>query len=128
MQKEFTNEANKVEGDFVREGRSVGYASPADARFSDFFTGDEVGAFTRIELAKLQMFFFTVIVIFVYAVTLAGMFVTMTKLEALPVLTEGIVLFLAISHAGYVADKAVPSMPSGATPPPDPPSNPNEDK
>ncbi len=68
------------------------------------------------------MFFFTVIVIFAYAVTLAGMFGAETQLQTLPVLTEGIVLFLAISHAGYVADKAVPSMPSGATPPPDPPS------
>jgi len=116
VNKQFEEEKDKADANLELQGTSVGNASPDEAKLRDMFTGDEVGSANSVELGKVQMLIFTVIVLFVYAVMLVGTFWVAEDLKSLPVLTGGIVTFLAISHAGYLTNKVIPNIPSGATP------------
>ncbi len=85
------------------------------AKFTDMFTGDELANCRRIDMAKVQMFFFTIIVVVAYSiliyVTMIKTANTPDKLE-FPQLTEGIIALLIISHGAYLTEKAVPSTPT----------------
>lgn len=85
------------------------------AKFTDIFTGDEVADCRRIDMAKVQMFFFTIIVIVAYSiliyVTMINNANTPNELE-FPPLSEVIIALLAISHGAYLTEKAVPSTPT----------------
>jgi hypothetical protein len=90
------------------EGQLVINKSPDDASWGDLFRGEDVGNAAHLDLGKIQMFYFTLIVLFAYGVTLAEMFRTqMTGIESFPDLSSGIVALLGISHTGYLASKAV---------------------
>jgi hypothetical protein len=84
--------------------------TPQQASVSDLFKGELVGSQDYLELGKVQMFFFTLLVILAYATdighVLNGTDEFVTKL---PDLSAGIVALLAISHAGYLANKTVPA-------------------
>lgn len=92
-----------------REGTLYGNEEIADARFTDIFEGDELKNTRYIDMAKVQMFFFTVIGAVSYAVLLFHAIRTTEPLEltAMPVLPEGLVAILGISHAGYLTSKAI---------------------
>ena len=88
------------------------YANPSinDASFSDMFEGDEVGNAAYIDLAKVQMFFFTIIVGLSYVFlllsqTMVDLAIAPEKVNALPVLSAGMIALLGISHAGNLAGK-----------------------
>jgi hypothetical protein len=81
------------------------------AKFSDMFTGDETGNEGSIDMAKVQMFFFTIIIAFSYMVLLFNLINT-TNADALiaspfnfPTLSESLVALLGISSAGYLVNK-----------------------
>lgn len=78
----------------------------SDARFTDMFQGDEIGNTAHIDMAKVQMFYFTIISVAAFA------FIVATTLPAgdlsqLPQLPDGLVALLGISHAGYLGAKGV---------------------
>jgi hypothetical protein len=81
-------------------------------RFSDMFLGDEDGNKTSIDMAKVQMFFFTLIIVFSYAVLLFNLMNT-TSTDIFrtaspfnfPALDNSLVALLGISSAGYLANK-----------------------
>lgn len=77
---------------------------PADAKFWDIFQGDEVGNTGHVDLAKLQMFCFTVVLILVY-VWATWKALQNGEMDGLPALSEGMVAVLGISHAGYLGSK-----------------------
>jgi len=82
--------------------------TPQDARIHNLLTGDEIGNGGYLDLGKLQMLLFTLVLVFVYAVTLGG---EMTKLIAkgeFPALDQSMLALLGISHAGYLWFKAAP--------------------
>ncbi|MGF7118577.1 toll/interleukin-1 receptor domain-containing protein [Methanobacterium oryzae] len=83
------------------------------AKFTDIFTGDEIADCRRIDMAKVQMFFFTIIVVVAYSVLIfkTMMDATPNNLE-FPILSQGIIALLAISHGAYLTEKAVPSTPT----------------
>jgi hypothetical protein len=86
---------------------------PQDASISDLFRGDEVGSAAQLELGKVQMFFFTLIVVFAYAINLGSIFYGPRGLPAgLPDVSEGMVVLLLISHLGFLGSKAVPASPT----------------
>lgn len=91
-------------------GRGLVYAnpSPADALLTDMFQGDEIGNTTHIDLAKVQMFLFTMIVglAFFWSV-LTSLAAAHGNLTDLPQLSDGAVWLLGISHAGYLSSKGV---------------------
>lgn len=78
-----------------------------DAAFSDMFEGDEVGNTAYVDLAKVQMFFFTIVAALSYFVILFSWIKNKeTKdLAAFPVLSEGFIAILGISHGGYLVNK-----------------------
>lgn len=91
--------------------------NPSEARFADMFRGDEVGNFAYLDLGKVQMLFFTLILLIAYCAQLWVYFANpdtseLMKPEArLPVLSESMLALLAISHAGYLGAKATTHTP-----------------
>ena len=79
------------------------------------FQGDEIGNTTHVDLAKVQMFLFTVVALGAFAAMIAKGLRHLPAdpaklaeaLKQLPLLPEGLVAILGISHAGYLANKTV---------------------
>jgi hypothetical protein len=83
--------------------------NPANARFADLFTGEEVGNCTQLDLGKIQLFYFTFILVFVYAVALGTLFLSQVKvINVFPDVNAGVLTILGISHAAYLTNKAIP--------------------
>jgi hypothetical protein len=87
------------------------------ARFTDIFTGDEAADCRRIDMAKVQMFFFTIIVVVAYSILILQTMINASTTNAFdlldfPLLSAGIIALLAISHGAYLTEKAVPSTPT----------------
>ncbi len=85
-------------------------ADPGSARFSDMFLGDDALNKDSVDLSKVQMFYFTIILVFGYAVALGGVFLYKSDLQ-FPAIADGFLALLGISHAGYLSYKAVPRNP-----------------
>ena len=81
-----------------------------DAEWADIVTGDEVGNAAYLDLSKVQMFFFTLIIGFAYCAALVHAFGAPNAegIDAFPYLDESMVALLGISHAGYLAVKSSP--------------------
>ena len=85
------------------------WPNETDSRFSDLFRGEEVGDRDHLDLGKVQMFLFTVVLVLAYGLAVADMFDRTTgTFTALPAIDDGVVTLLAISHAGYLTRKALP--------------------
>jgi hypothetical protein len=97
-----------------RQGLLYKNADIKDAAFSDMFEGDEVGNTAYVDLAKVQMFFFTVVAALSYGVTLFYWIITKSPadLTAFPVLSGGLIAILGISHAGFLANNSTAHTPT----------------
>ncbi len=82
-------------------------ASSGDARWSDLFKGEETNNFSYLDIAKVQMFFFTLVLVFAYTLLIARAMAGGSFTE-FPDLAPGMVALLGISHAGYLTNKAIP--------------------
>jgi len=74
------------------------------------FEGAEVGDAAQVDLAKVQMFFFTLVVALAYISALASAIQSAGIYDAsfsLPALSDGMVALLGISNGGYLGNKAV---------------------
>jgi hypothetical protein len=89
-------------------GLIVKNLSTNDARWTDLFMGEETGNATLPDMGKIQMFFFTVILLITYALALRHTFTGTELPAALPAIDGSMIALLGISHAGYLANKAVP--------------------
>jgi hypothetical protein len=98
--------------------QGVLYSNPSinDAALSDMFEGDEVGNTAYIDVAKVQMFFFTIVAALGYG---SQLFIWIkdnnNNAEALgsfPVVSAGLVAILGISHAGFLASKSTTHTPT----------------
>ena len=81
-----------------------------DARFTDIFEGDEVGNNNHVDLGKVQMFYFTIVVALAYAAAIWTMLQKDNFYGAdcsFPLFSDGMVALLGISNAGYLANKGV---------------------
>lgn len=90
------------------------YANPdkADAKLSDMFQGDELGNTTHVDLAKVQMFYFTVIAAAAFFAAVFHNLLVNGDLARLPALSDGFVAVLGISHAGYLGSKGISHTPT----------------
>ena len=86
-----------VQSGDAHAGRSHIAKTPA---LSQLFTGEEVGDFHTVDLSKVQMFFFTIVVAVAYIQVLIGN--DWSSTHAFPALSQGIVILIGISHAGYL--------------------------
>jgi hypothetical protein len=104
--------------------------SKKEASPDDMFKGDDQGNANYIDLSKVQMFFFTIVLVLTYGAALGQMFLSPQNVVPLPtlatgaqaplppqyplgiwgfpLLSAGMITLLALSHAGYLAYKAVP--------------------
>ena len=90
-------------------GRMVVNAAPESASWSDLFRGSDTSNAGLLDLGKLQMFFFTLILLLAYGAGIADLFGHEAgPISALPALDAGMVALLGISHAGYLVSKAAP--------------------
>lgn len=100
------------------EGKILVNVSPEDASWTDIFKGEETGNGANLDLAKIQMFFFTLVTWSVYAVALGNLLRKAVHgedgISAFPDVDGSMVALLGISHAGYLANKAVPHTPDPA--------------
>ena len=72
------------------------------------FRGEEIGNAAHLDLGKIQLFYFTVILVLAYAVALGTAFASgAARIGEFPALDSGIVALLGISHAGYLTHKAI---------------------
>jgi hypothetical protein len=79
---------------------------PQDASWTDLFQTEEVGNGGHLDLAKLQNFYFTIILVFTYIAAIANAFSAASEVLQLPPFSSGMVALLGISHAAYLANKA----------------------
>ena len=101
--------------DANREGILYANDDVSQAHFTDMFEGDEIKNTNLIDVSKLQMFFFTIIVATVFCAEVFRMILTQDVLAAdvsLPLLPEGLLTLMGISNAGYLGSKAVDHTPS----------------
>ena len=97
-------------GTLTAKGQIVANRDVASARWSDMFTGEEVGNAAHLDLSRIQMFFFTLITALAYAVALGHIFINHPggAVSGLPALDQSMLALIAISHGGYLTSKAVP--------------------
>jgi hypothetical protein len=93
-----------------RQGILYGNSSVAFARFTDMFQGDELANAQLVDVAKLQLFFFTIIVAIAYGTQLFQL-IAYGDLDLpgirLPLLQDGLLALMGVSHAGYLGAKGV---------------------
>jgi hypothetical protein len=96
--------------------------TPSDASWLDIFRSDMADAADTPDLSKIQQFLVTLVVLSAYAVMIGKMFASFADCKScsclfvmFPPLSEQIVWLIGISHAGYIAYKAVPKPPAAAT-------------
>jgi hypothetical protein len=91
-----------------RHGTLYANGRLSDACLTDLFEGDELINAARLDLAKVQMFYFTIIAaICVFVMVFKQLTTGGSNLDHLPVLPDGLVAILGISHAGYLGSKGI---------------------
>jgi hypothetical protein len=99
--------------DANRQGTLYANGKMSDARMTDMFEGDELMNTARLDLAKVQMFYFTIIAaICFFVMVFKALLVGASNLDHLPVLPDGLVAILGISHAGYLTSKGIGHTPA----------------
>jgi hypothetical protein len=107
----------KVEENFV--GQVHRNTSAAQARLYDLIRGEEAGNCNVLDLSRLQNLFFTLVLVGAYAATLGAHLIAANNtidtipINAFPEINAGFIALLGISHAGYLAAKAVNNQPTG---------------
>lgn len=98
-------------------GQLLGNQSPQQAGWQDMVTGDEVSNGAHLDLSKLQMLLFTLVIAMAYAGSLWRTFVHAQPdgITLFPALDDSTLALLGISHAGYLGNKVVPR--ASAAPP-----------
>jgi len=99
-----------------RQGTLFANPSIKDARITDMFEGDEVGNTAYVDIAKVQMFLFTIITIVAYCYQIYHQLVGLKPVPTsddlqMPVVSAGLVAMLGISHAGYLGSKTADHTP-----------------
>lgn len=104
--KKAADQLNEEAADIKQNSAGVLYVNKSvnDASFADVFQGDEIGNTALIDVAKVQMFFFTFVSVLVYGSAIFQIFKG-NNYSALPGFSDGLLALLGISHAGYLTSK-----------------------
>lgn len=89
-------------------GHVVVNKEPSAAGWEDLFKGEETGNAAQLDMGRIQMLFFTLILVLAYGIEIGTLLNGTAAIQGFPALNEGIVALLGISHAGYLVNKAVP--------------------
>jgi len=106
-----SNEEQK--GESHRMGILKTNERPEEAKLTDLFSGEELTDNPYVDVAKVQMFFFTVALVAGYAGVLWSFTWEAEKgVINFPAFSTTMVTLLGISHAGYLTVKAAPKTPT----------------
>ncbi len=103
----FAAAQGKSADDVDVEGKVVKNKSIAEASVADIFMGEYVDDFALLDLAKIQMFFFTLLLVLTYATAVGSLLMNDPLPSALPNVSGGMLALLGVSHASYLANKAM---------------------
>lgn len=93
----------------VAQGQVLVNRDPSSASWSDIFCGEETGNGAHLDIAKIQMFYFTVILLVAYGVATANLLVIPARpIASLPALDSSMIALLAISSSAYLTTKSIP--------------------
>jgi len=90
------------------------------AAITDMFEGDEVSDAHLVDMAKVQMFFFTIVSA---AYFISRMWPVTLPVSLVPQVPTNLIALMGISHAGYLGSKAItktPEVEPGTQPQPQP--------
>jgi hypothetical protein len=91
------------------QGLLLRSSAPGDSSWADLFRGEETGNEGLLDMAKVQMFYFTVILVVGYATALGVRMADRSfPFDTFPGLSTGALTLLGISHAGYLTNKVIP--------------------
>jgi hypothetical protein len=87
-------------------------SDPSEASWADLFRGEEISNWRLVDMSKVQMLFFTVVVVAAYAAAIASMLRDITMLRtvaglAFPSFSPTLNALLAISHGTYLSVKTI---------------------
>ena len=106
-----SQESAPLESDPERNRGALAIRPPAETpQFSDMFQTETAGSKAFVDMSKVQNFFFTVVAALTYATALgAAMIVArdISTFRQFPILSDGLIGILGISHAGYLTSKVV---------------------
>lgn len=84
--------------------------TPRDSRWTDLVSSEVRGFVDVVDLGKLQLLLVTVVLVLAYAIVVGhALAADGTAVTTLPGIDDAFVIMLGISHAGYIAKKAVPA-------------------
>jgi hypothetical protein len=91
------------------EGLIYGKESVQDAKFTDIFKGDQINNAASLDISKVQMFFFSVVISISYFVSLYRWIVDNPPavLTSFPTVSDGVLAVLGISATGYLGWKGI---------------------
>ncbi len=92
----------------LHKGLLAAKAEATNAQWTDLFSGEELGNAAFVDLGKVQMFFFTIVIALVYAAALGTALWNQGQGASFPPLSQGILVLLGISQSTYLTNKAVP--------------------
>jgi hypothetical protein len=95
------------------QGQVVVNQEPSAAGWGDLFKGEETGNAAQLDMGKIQMLYFTLVIVLAYGIGIGTLLNGTAAIKAFPEIDAGIVALLGISHAGYLANKAVPHSTPG---------------
>lgn len=78
------------------------------AQWTDLFKGEEVTNFAYMDLGKIQMFFFTLVIAGAYAAALGAALWNHHETAEFPKISQSMLAFLGLSQATYLTNKAIP--------------------
>jgi hypothetical protein len=87
-------------------------SDPSEARWVDLFRGEEISNWRLVEMSKVQMLFFTVVVVAAYSAALSGVLRDVAALRtaaslSFPDFSSTLNALLAISHGTYLSVKTI---------------------
>jgi hypothetical protein len=98
-----------------RQGILYANARIEDARFTDMFQGDELVNTHLVDVSKLQLFFFTIVVAISYGTELYQLIAHGDLKQSnvhLPELQNGLLALMGVSHASYLGSKSINKTPT----------------
>ena len=100
---------------FRVRGKLLVRSTGRQSAWGDMFASDYSSHAMHVDVAKIQMFVFTVILAFAYAASVANHLIAANgQVTALPDLDSGFVTLLGLSQGGYLATKVVKGATSAA--------------
>jgi len=98
------------------DGEIVLKQDPQQATWSDLFKGEAANNHKYLDISRVQMFFFTFILVVAYGFYLGQMFAGYSdgegfenSISSLPAFSSGMIALLGISHTAYLGNKTVPA-------------------